>query len=333
VLLSVDTSTGDALIAAGKEGAAWLRVTGDAVSEVRKPESIRLAGAFVGAGPLALIATCGPECLQPYLVAARAKPWGEAFLAPRAAAVSATYDGSGAAWVAAIRATSSPGFWRVAAFRREASGEWVAKGHLTVSDLEGAGLVPVPDLTDSVAIGTGLFGPSGPRGYWVDGKPRLTWSPDAPAHGGQILPLGGKRGAYVGVGGEIFLTSDRGTQWSRSLWTPWGSGFVQAWRLGEHYGVELPAGTLSPLPLLWLDHRHPERPGLVLSTADLGGFRSLAAIAADESFPAQVVAAWVDVRGKWTLLAGCEKTAQGSALRLRRWRDGTLERAVSLPIE
>jgi hypothetical protein len=340
VLLAVDTTSGEALVAVGDEGATWLRITRQGVRVVLRPDSFRLAGGFVGAGPLAVVANCGPECLQAYRVAAAVRPWGEAILAPRAAAVSATYDGSGAAWVAAVRPTSSSGFWQVSAFRRQAAGDWIAKGRLIVSDLEGAGLVPLPDVADSVAIGTGLFAPAGPRGYWVNAKPQpagVATIPGGPASepppGGQILPLGGTHGAYVGLGGEVFFTGDRGARWSRSLWTPWGSGFVQAWRLGEHYSVELPAGAMSPLPLLWLDRRHPERPGLTLSLASSGGWRSLTAITADESFPAEVAAAWVDVQGNWTLLARCEKTASGSALRLRRWRDGALEPALSLPIE
>jgi hypothetical protein len=333
-LLGMDTAAGRMLFSlpplAG-HGGPWI-VELDAAGRTARawgdpPKGLQ-AGS-VGPGPVLAALPCGTSCLQP--VRFRDGTWeplGDPITMPQAATASATYDHGGTPWFVLHGATQGDGQVKAWAFHLEGS-EWKPRGALTVSAVGQPQVLPAPQRRDGVLTGSGLFSASGPPESWVVGLPSLP-----PARRGQVLALTGSAAFYVSADGVVYLSSDGGRSWRRSVWTPWGNTDTAGiWRQGSDYGVDLPTGDYrGTLRLVWFDRRVAAEEKVVLTRLGTGGdwvrlAEAPAEVHTKSGDRLPVAHVLVPSGDAWLLLSGCAATAEGSGLVLRQF-DG---KSVSAP--
>ncbi len=162
--------------------------------------------------------------------------------------------------------------------------------------------------------GSGRFLADLPAATWVSGLPGL------PARDrGQLVPLPGDEMAYLARDGSLYISPDRGGRWLPSGWRPPGDG---AGAGGRRWSVDLPVTDhTAPLAVAWFDNRGEELSELYLSERPAGGpWRVVARLPASERIGSEEVGYSHLLRlvnGRWLLLAGCEVTDRGCALRMR----------------
>jgi hypothetical protein len=216
--------------------------------------------------------------------------------------------------------------------------EWKRSGGITVAAVGDLPAVPSPQRKDGVISGTGLFVASGKAASWARGLPDLP-----PARLGQLIALDGGGAAYLSADGAIYLSTDAGKRWRRSVWTPWssndasGSGVTGLWRQGKDFWIDLPLGDRrGPLQVAWFDRRQPSAETIVLTRLAAGGrWITLAEAPAEvrtkngDRLPLnQVLTPTADT---WLLLSGCAATAEGSGLVVRTFDHGALGAPRFLP--
>ncbi len=279
-------------------------------------------GGSVGPGPVLTAASCGAGCLQ--LQAWQGGGWqrlGPPLTVPTDATAFTARDGGGDPWVVAHQPTAYPGQPRATAWRL-AGGRWSERGSRVVAGVGAPAARPQPGTTDAVVTGSGRFRRAAEADSWVAGLPGV------PAEErGQLVPLAGGEVAYLSRAGSVYLSSDGGTTWRRSRWTPW-SGMSAG---PPPTAVDLPTAAAGlPLSLAWFDRSEPQK--LFLSQHAAGGWRLHAALPALEPVGAETVGFSHLLRladGRWLLVAGCEVTPRGCALRtVLVGADGATERRV-----
>lgn len=342
-LAGLDTSTGTAMFAAAG-GAGWLiEVSGGsagATARASRPDGPRVFGGSVGPGPLFGVGSCGDACLQAMRWSSGEwEPFGEPLRAPVVSTVDATYDLEGTPWLVLRSQTGGDGGSGVERIRawgfRYDGREWASRGALEVAASGALGAVPDPSHPDAVLAGSGRFSASGQPETWLLGVPAL---PEE--RRGEAVPAAGGV-AYLDADGQVYLGGANGGSWERSTWTPWGAQRGQLLRPGHDYSVDLPLGDRrGPLALAWFDRRTAgsgEGTRLALSTwAPGAGWRPIADLAPEVVTLDQVHLPFehlvVTRPGAWLLLSGCARTAAGSGLVLRTYRDGSLSPPQFVPI-
>ena len=319
-LIGVDTDSGVALFAMPsrqEEIPGW-------IAELDAPGGVarlypdwrerRRFGGSVGPGPVLVLARCGSDCLQ--VMGWRDGGWheiGEPLAAASAATAYPTRDGDGVPWVVLHRPTDEAGVVLAEAYRL-ADGAWRWHGSLPVAAVGS----PAARAAAGAAVKTG-------SGRFLAGlapAPWLTGLPGLPANErGQLVPLPDGEAAYLARDGRLYLSSDGGASWSANAWMPWTT--APAAPAGERaWSVDLPVTDHSaPLSVAWFDHRLPERPELHLAERPAGGeWRVVTRLAASERLGTEEIGYNHLLRlanGRWLLLAGCEVTDRGCALRMR----------------
>jgi hypothetical protein len=342
-LAGLDTSSGTAMFAAAGEAGWLIEVAGGtagATARASSPTGPRVFGGSVGPGPLFGVSSCGDACLQ----AARWRsgewePFGEPLRAPVVSTVHATYDLEGKPWLVLRSQTGAGGGSGVERTRawgfRYDGREWASRGALEVAATGALGAVPDPAHPDAVLAGSGRFSASGQPETWLRGVPSL---PEE--RRGEAVPAAGGV-VYLDADGQVYLGGTSGESWERSTWTPWGAQRGQLLRPGHDYSVDLPLGDRrGSLALAWFDRRAAgsgEGTRLALTTWAPGvGWRPIADLAPEVVTLDQVHLPFehlvVTRPGSWLLLSGCARTAAGSGLVLRTYRDGTLSPPQFVPL-
>ncbi len=321
-LVGIDTEASVALFAMPSREAgvaAWTVELRASVPEARLYPDWRKRRRFGGSiapGPVLTVTRCGESCLQ--LLAWVEGGWrelGAPLTASTAATVHATRDADGVPWLVLHRATDRSGVVVAEAFRLEA-GVWAARGRMPVAGVGSPAVRPDPGERGAILSGSGRFRAGGEAGPWVAGLPDV-----GAAQRGQLVPLQGRRVAYLARDGSLYLSSDRGATWSRSSWSPAGVGKADALPDGA-WSSDLPVSDhRAPLTVAWFDSRDAARPRLHLSEWQEGGdWRVVAELPAVELLDREETGYSHLLRfadRRWLLLAGCEVTSGGCALRLR----------------
>ena len=274
----------------------------------------RRFGGSVAPGPVLVFGRCGSDCLQ--LMSWRDGGWQE-IGKPLAAASSATAyptrDGDGVPWVVLHRPTDESGVVLAEAFRLT-DDEWIAQGRMPVAAVGSPAAAPA--IGAGVLTGSGQFLAGLKPSSWVTGLPGLPTR-----ERGQLVPLRGDDVAYLARDGRLYLSPDGGANWTANRWLPWGGDASLA--SGEPtWSIDLPVTDPdAPLSVAWFDNSGPELPELYLSerTAD-GSWQVISRLPASERLEEEEVGYSHLLRlanGRWLLLAGCEVTDLGCALRMR----------------
>lgn len=319
-LIGVDTKAGSALFAmpSGQpEIPGWI-VELEALAGVARlyPDwrEQRRFGGSIAPGPVLVLGRCGSDCLQ--LSSWREGAWrevGEPLTAASSATAYPARDGDGVPWVVLHRPTDEPGVVLAEAYRLT-GGQWTAQGRLPVA------AVGSPAVT--AAAGAGVLSGSGrflaglPADSWVAGLPGLPAS-----ERGQLVPLEGEEIAYLARDGRLYLSPDGGARWLQNAWRPPAGTPADASR-EPVWSVDLPVtDRRAPLSAAWFDDRGAELSELLLSERPAGGpWQVVARLPASERIGPDEVGYSHLLRlanGRWLLLAGCEVTERGCALRLR----------------
>jgi hypothetical protein len=326
-LIGVDTSDDVALFAMSskqEEVPGW-------IVELRPMDGVarlypdwrdpRRFGGSIAPGPVLVFGRCGNDCLQ--VMSWRDGGWREVG-APLTAASSATAyptrDGDGVPWVVLHRPTDESGVVLAEAYRLS-GGQWSAQGRLPVAAVGSPAVAPA--MGAGVLTGSGRFLAGLKPSAWVVGLPGL------PAgERGQLVPLPDGEVAYLARDGRLYLSPDGGALWRANEWLPWG-GDASSTSAEPTWSIDLPVTVRdAPLSVAWFDNRGPDLPELYLSERPAGGpWRVVSRLPAGELLDQEEVGYSHLLRlanGRWLLLAGCEVTENGCALRMRTVEhDGT----------
>ena len=319
-LIGVDTAEGVALFAMPSRQEAvpgW-------IVELRAMDGVarlypdwrdrRRFGGSVGPGPVLVLSRCGSDCLQ--LMRWGDGGWqemGETLTAASSATAYPSWDIDGAAWVVLHRPTDEAGVVLAEAYRL-AGGEWSSEGSLPVAAVGSPAVRPAAE--GGVLTGSGRFLAGLAPAAWVTGLPGL------PAgERGQVSALPGNEVAYLARDGRLYLSPDRGASWTVSRWLPWG-GDASLVAAEPSWSVDLPvAERAAPLSVAWFDERSGGPADLYLSERPTGGpWKVVSQLPASERLGGDEIGYSHLLRlvnGRWLLLAGCEVTERGCALRLR----------------
>ena len=325
-LIGFDTVEGTALFAmpsSQEEIPGWiieLRMTAGVARLFPDWRDRRRFGGSTAPGPVLVLSRCGSECLQ--LMSWSDGGWreiGQPLTAASSATAYPTRDGDGVPWVVLHRPTDEAGVVLAEAYRLVA-GQWTEQGRLPVAAVGSPAAAPAEGA--GVLTGSGRFLAGLRAAPWVTGLPGL------PANErGQLVPLPGSEIAYLARDGRLYLSSDGGAGWTANRWLPWGGEDSAA---GEpRWTADLPVtDRAAPLSVAWFDNRGPDLPELYLSERPAGGpWRVISRLPASERLEEGEVGYSHLLRlanGRWLLLAGCEVTERGCALRLRTVeQDGT----------
>lgn len=326
-LIGADTAEGVALFAMvsrQEEIPAWiieLRAMAGVANLYPDWRERRRFGGSVAPGPVLVLSRCGSDCLQ--VMAWRDGGWrelGEPLAAASSATAYPTRDGDGVPWVVLHRPTDDAGVVLAEAYRLT-GGTWVEQGRLPVAAVGSPAASPAAGA--GVLSGSGRFLAGAPAASWVAGLPGLP-----SGQRGQLIPLPGEEAGYLARDGRLYLSPDGGARWTVNAWLPWG-GDARRWESEPSWSVDLPVHhSGAPLSVAWFDYRSPDLPQLHLSERPAGGpWRVVARLPASEAVAGEEIGYGHLLRlanGRWLLLAGCEVTAQGCALRLRTVEpDGT----------
>ena len=174
----------------------------------------------------------------------------------------------------------------------------------------------LPAAGAGVLTGSGRFLAGLRASSWVVGLPGL------PARQrGQLVPLPGDEAAYLARDGRLYLSTDGGAGWTANRWLPWGGDAAEP-PTEVGWSVDLPVTDhTASLAVAWFDHRGPGPPEIYLSERPPGGpWRVVSRLSASERVGQDEIGYSHLLRlanGRWLLLAGCEVTDLGCALRLR----------------
>ena len=274
----------------------------------------RRFGGSVAPGPVLVLGRCGSDCLQ--VMGWRDGGWQEVG-GPLAAASSATAyptrDADGVPWVVLHRPTDEAGVVLAEAYRLT-DGQWVDEGSLPVAAVGSPAAVPTAGA--GVLTGSGRFLAGLRPASWVAGMPGLPAS-----QRGQLVPLPGDEVAYLARDGRLYLSPDGGAGWTANRWLPWG-GDGSPPPSERSWSIDLPVtDRAAPLSVAWFDNRGSGITELYLSERPEGGpWRVVAQLPASEQVEGQEIGYSHLLRlrnGRWLLLAGCEVTERGCALRMR----------------
>ncbi len=281
----------------------------------------RRFGGSIAPGPVLVLSRCGSDCLQ--LMSWRDGGWdeiGESLAAASSATAYPARDGDGVPWIVLHRPTDEAGVVLAEAYRLTDE-QWAAQGRLPVAAVGSPAAVPAAGA--GVLTGSGRFLAGIKAFSWVAGLPGL------PARErGQLVPMAGDEVAYLARDGRLYLSPDGGASWTANSWLPWG-GTAAATTAEPSWSVDLPVTDRSaPLSVAWFDNRGPGVPELYLSERAPGGaWRVISRLPASERVEQDEIGYSHLLRlinGRWLLLAGCEVTDLGCALRLRTVeRDGS----------
>jgi hypothetical protein len=319
-LIGVDTAEGVALFAmpSRQEGIPGWIVELRAMASVARlyPDwrARRRLGGSVAPGPVLVLGRCGSDCLR--LMSWRDGGWqevGEPLTAASSATAYPTRDGDGVPWVVLHRPTDETGVVLAEAYRLE-DGHWALQGRLPVAAVGSPAVAPASG--GGVLSGSGQFRAGLRAVPWVAGLPGL---PDGQR--GQLVPLADGEVAYLARDGRLYLSPDGGAVWTNNRWLPW-DGEDGGAENDQRWTADLPVTDWrAPLSVAWFDNRGAELQELYLSERPAGGpWRVVARLPASERLEGGEVGYSHLQRlanGRWLLLAGCEVTERGCALRLR----------------
>jgi hypothetical protein len=325
-VLGTDTAARQVLLSFGDGQTRWIADLRLAEGEARvypDPAAAQRFGGSWGPGPVLAATRCGPRCVQVLRWRGGWEPLGESMLASERHSFEGTWDASGTPWMVLQSLAGVPGTLAVMAYRLE-GGEWRSKGGLAVQGAGSPALVPAPDRSDAVVVGTGRFHAQSRPESWLQALPS---APEAAL--GQVVDLGGGAGAALLGQGSLFLTRDGGRTWRELRRQPWSPGEGDlAWRPGRHYWLELPEGSLAPpLGVVWIDNRVGHRRQLFLTELTASGdwqvrFQGPEGIltAGGERLPFNHIVRFT--AGRWLLLSGCVSRPDGGALAFRELDEG-----------
>jgi len=349
--VGLDTRSGRALFhlfdPAGDRPPALLDVPSEGGLAYFHRPGRRVFGGSVGPGPVLAFERCGEGCLEVF----RWRDWawtplGAPLEVPPATTVHATWDRSGAPWVALLGETATRGRQRAWAFRWESAeegegegegagdGRWRRHGPLSVDAVGEPAAVPDPQREDAILVGSGRFVPVGFARSWLSALPQVPREqmaevfPLRPGPGNQV------RAVVLTDDGDAFFTADGGATWERAGWPPPRAE-------GPELLHDRPTGDRTgPLGVVWVDAKAP-RPRLVLTeipedaaTGAANGWREVTRIPLEVKTDTGATLAFEhylrpDGRS-WWLLTPCFDTPETSGLVVRGPDDLDPPRFVSI---
>lgn len=280
----------------------------------RDPAERRASGS-VAPGPVLTAVPCGSACR-------RIEAWEDGEWVPIGAPLSVSdrgtlqtgYDAGGRPWAVVVEATDRPGRVRVTASRLEAR-IWRPAGRALADSVGFPAVQASPADAEAILVGSQRFSLDAPPRPWLRGVPQN-------GRGSQVVAITADAAAWLGGGGSLMITRDRGRTWRRSSRTR--KDEVGGWvhELRADLPLHLADGEF---PTLWtaptMEDAGAGGSGLDLTSWSAGdSWRDVARLPAayprglsPEFQPQHIL---VDDNGRWILVGSCVDTPTGAALEL-----------------